>query len=66
MRLQEQLQTATRLVTSRGIQRTAVNLTLLVTGSLCLLGLALLATGLFYENYLPDQVIETPLFLQYK
>ncbi|KAH6658859.1 putative adipose-regulatory protein-domain-containing protein [Plectosphaerella plurivora] len=61
----DKLHGATRLVTSRGIQRTALNLALLVTASLCLLSLAILATGLFFQNYLPDQVIETPLFLQY-
>lgn len=63
--LQDTLHGAARLVTSRGIQRTALNLALLVTASLSLLGMALLATGLFFQNYLPDQVIETPLFLQY-
>ncbi|KAG6037659.1 hypothetical protein E4U41_004885 [Claviceps citrina] len=54
------------MVTSKPAQRAAVNVALLVSSALSLLGLASLATALFFQNFVPDQFITTPIFLQYQ
>lgn len=54
-----------RLATSKVAQRTAVNAVLLLGASISLFGLAGLASMLFYNNYLPDQLVTLPIYLQY-
>lgn len=46
-------------------QRTLVNLGLLIGTSLVLLPIAVVASILFFNNYLPDEVVTTPVYLQY-
>lgn len=54
-----------RVFTSKPAQRAAVNVMLLVSSAVTLLGLASLATALFFQNFVPDQFITTPIHLQY-
>ncbi|GAB0131731.1 hypothetical protein EsDP_00000192 [Epichloe bromicola] len=62
---EEALEETARMVTSKPAQRAAVNVVLLLSSALTLLGLASLATALFFQNFVPDQFITTPIFLQY-
>ncbi|KAF7538644.1 hypothetical protein G7Z17_g12597 [Cylindrodendrum hubeiense] len=61
----ETLQETARLVTSKPAQRLVVNTILLVSSAATLLGLAGIASALFFQNFLPHQVVTTPLHLQY-
>ncbi|KAK7426707.1 hypothetical protein QQZ08_006743 [Neonectria magnoliae] len=59
------LQETARLVTSKPVQRVVVNTVLLVSSAATLLGLAGIASALFFQNFLPHQVVTTPVHLQY-
>ncbi|TDZ24735.1 Seipin-like protein [Colletotrichum orbiculare MAFF 240422] len=61
----ETLGKVSEAATSKTAQRTLVNLSLLTLTSFLLLIPALLASTLFFQNYLPDQVLTTPVHLQY-
>jgi hypothetical protein len=39
---------------------------LLTSSAVTLFGLAALATALFFQNFVPDQFITTPVYLQYQ
>ncbi|UNI22685.1 hypothetical protein JDV02_008549 [Purpureocillium takamizusanense] len=54
-----------RVVTSKPVQRAVVNTALLVSGATVLLLSASLATGLFFQNFVPDRFVTTPIHLQY-
>ncbi|EFY90442.1 hypothetical protein J3458_000705 [Metarhizium acridum] len=62
----ETLEETARVITSKPAQRAAVNVVLLVSSAVTLFGLASLATALFFQNFVPDQFITTPLHLQYQ
>lgn len=62
---QEVLGKASRAATSKTAQRTLVNLSLLLGASLFLLPVAVIATIVFFRNYLPEHVVTTPVHLQY-
>lgn len=62
---QETFQETARVFTSKPVQRAAVNVVLLVSGAVTLLGLAAIATVLFFQNFVPDQFVTTPVHLQY-
>jgi seipin len=62
---QETLQETARLITSKPVQRAVVSTVLLFSGAGTLLGLAAIASALFFQNFLPHQVVTTPLYLQY-
>ncbi|KAK1546038.1 hypothetical protein CPAR01_00005 [Colletotrichum paranaense] len=61
----EVLSKASRVATSKTAQRTIVNASLLVGTSLFLLPFAAIASILFFRDYLPEQVVTTPVHLQY-
>ncbi|GFP54731.1 hypothetical protein ACSS6W_002593 [Trichoderma asperelloides] len=61
----ETFQETARVITSKPVQRAAVNVVLLVSGAVTLLGLAAIATVLFFQNFVPDQFVTTPVHLQY-
>ncbi|KAG5925692.1 hypothetical protein E4U42_004046 [Claviceps africana] len=60
------LEETARMATSKSAQRAAVNAVLLVSSAVSLFALASLATALFFQNFVPDQFITTPVFLQYQ
>ncbi|KAG5950497.1 hypothetical protein E4U53_004934 [Claviceps sorghi] len=60
------LEETARMATSKSAQRAAVNAVLLVSSAASLFALASLATALFFQNFVPDQFITTPVFLQYQ
>ncbi|KAG6005168.1 hypothetical protein E4U21_000360 [Claviceps maximensis] len=60
------LEDTARMVTSKMAQRAAVNVVLLASSVASLLALASLATALFFQNFVPDQFITSPVFLQYQ
>lgn len=62
---QETFQETARVVTSKPVQRAVVNLVLLVSGAVTLLCLAAVASVLFFQNFVPDQFVTTPVHLQY-
>lgn len=64
--VQETVENTVRAMTSKPVQRAAVNVVLLVSGVAALLGLASLATIIFFKNFVPDQFITKPVFLQYQ
>lgn len=47
------------------MQRAVVNATLLASGIGTLLGLAAISSALFFQIYLPHQVVTAPVYLQY-
>ncbi|KAG6043501.1 hypothetical protein E4U39_004460 [Claviceps sp. Clav50 group G5] len=53
-------------MTSKSARRAAVNIVLLVSSVATLLTLASMATAMFFQNFVPDQFITTPVFLQYQ
>ncbi|KAL6875184.1 tubulin-tyrosine ligase [Trichoderma novae-zelandiae] len=61
----ETFQETARVVTSKPVQRAVVNVVLLVSGAVTLLCLAAVASVLFFQNFVPDQFITTPVHLQY-
>ncbi|KAL7951654.1 hypothetical protein V8C42DRAFT_350138 [Trichoderma barbatum] len=58
-------QETARVVTSKPVQRAVVNIVLLVSGAVTLLCLAAVASVLFFQNFVPDQFVTTPIHLQY-
>lgn len=63
--LQDTLDRAYDVITSRPARRTLLNTILLATASTVLYVIAVVAYVLFYRNFLPDQVATVPLHLQY-
>lgn len=61
----ETFQETARVVTSKPVQRAVVNVVLLVSGAVTLLCLAAVASVLFFQNFVPDQFVTTPIHLQY-
>ncbi|RFU74722.1 sh3 domain-containing [Trichoderma arundinaceum] len=61
----ETFQETARVVTSKPVQRAVVNIALLVSGAVTLLCLAAVASVLFFQNFVPDQFVTTPVHLQY-
>ncbi|KND90681.1 Seipin [Tolypocladium ophioglossoides CBS 100239] len=59
------LEETVRVVTSKPVQRAVVNTALLVSSAVTLFCLAAIATGLFFQNFVPDQFVTTPVHLQY-
>ncbi|KAH6894302.1 hypothetical protein B0T10DRAFT_399347 [Thelonectria olida] len=62
---QETLQETAQLITSKPVQRAVVSTVLLFSGAATLLGFAAIASALFFQNFLPHQVVTTPVYLQY-
>jgi seipin len=65
MSLRSGLQDSIKFATSREARMTLVNAVLLVGFSTILFSFAVIASGLFYRNYVPQQVVVTPIHLQY-
>ncbi|KAJ3493466.1 hypothetical protein NLG97_g4714 [Lecanicillium saksenae] len=61
----ETLREAIRTLTSKPMQRAVVNAILLASGIGTLLGLAAISSALFFQAYLPHQVVTAPVYLQY-
>ncbi|PHH89697.1 hypothetical protein CDD83_5478 [Cordyceps sp. RAO-2017] len=59
------LEETVRVATSKPVQRAAVNTALLVSGAATLFCLAAIATGLFFQNFVPDHLVKIPVHLQY-
>ncbi|KAG5944327.1 hypothetical protein E4U60_006079 [Claviceps pazoutovae] len=62
----EMLEETARLMASKSARRAAVNVVLLVSSVATLLTLASMVTAMFFQNFVPDQFITTPVFLQYQ
>ena len=62
---QELVQETARVITSKPVQRAVINSFLLVAGAITLLGTAAIATAVFFQNYVPDQIVTRPIHLQY-
>ncbi|OAA70518.1 SH3 domain protein [Cordyceps fumosorosea ARSEF 2679] len=62
---QETLRDAVRALTSKPMQRAVVNAILLASGIGTLLALAAISSALFFQAYLPHQVVTAPVHLQY-
>ncbi|EQL04205.1 tubulin-tyrosine ligase [Ophiocordyceps sinensis CO18] len=54
-----------RVATSKPVQRAAINTALLASGAISLFCLAAIATGLFFQNFVPDHLVTIPVHLQY-
>ena len=63
--LQDTIQQTARVVTSKPVQRAVVNTVLVVSSAVSLLCVAAIASALFFQNFVPDQVLTTPVHLQY-
>ncbi|KAK7220796.1 hypothetical protein V2G26_008799 [Clonostachys chloroleuca] len=59
------LQESFRVATSKPVRRALVNTAILISGATTLLGLAAIATALFFQNYVPHRFLTTPVHLQY-
>ncbi|KAM3515147.1 hypothetical protein MY11210_001265 [Beauveria gryllotalpidicola] len=59
------LRNAARTLTSKPMQRAVVNAMLLASGIGALLGIAAISSALFFQAYLPHQVVTAPVYLQY-
>lgn len=59
------MEKAYQAVTSKSTQRALINIGLLLGATIPLFFLAIVATSSFYHNYVPDQVIQAPIYLQY-
>ena len=53
------------VVTSPWARRLVVNTVVLLAGASTLLVPASIATALFFQNYVPHQVLSKPVYLQY-
>ena len=63
--LKETLQETARVVTSKPVQRAVVNTVLLVSTAATLFCTASIASVLFFQNFLPHEVVTLPVHLQY-
>ncbi|KOS17419.1 Seipin [Escovopsis weberi] len=61
----ETIKRSARAATSKPVQRAVVNSVLVVCGAVSLLCLAAIASLLFFQNFVPDQFVTTPVYLQY-
>lgn len=61
----ETLQDTARVITSKPVQRAVVNTVLLVSTAATLFCTAAIASLLFFQNFLPHEVVTLPLHLQY-
>ncbi|KAM5375735.1 hypothetical protein ACJZ2D_005918 [Fusarium nematophilum] len=61
----ETLQETARVVTSKPVQRAVVNTVLLVSSAATLFCMAAIASALFFQNFLPHEVVTMPVHLQY-
>ncbi|KJZ73237.1 hypothetical protein HIM_07434 [Hirsutella minnesotensis 3608] len=61
----ETLEETVRVATSKPVQRAAVHTALLASGAVTLFCLAAIATGLFFQNFVPDYHVSIPVHLQY-
>ncbi|CAG7563568.1 unnamed protein product [Fusarium equiseti] len=61
----ETLQETARVVTSKPVQRAVVNTVLLVSTAATLFCTASIASVLFFQNFLPHEVVTLPVHLQY-
>ncbi|CEJ91004.1 hypothetical protein VHEMI06749 [[Torrubiella] hemipterigena] len=61
----ESIKDAARAATSKPVQRAVVNSVLLAISAATLFGFASIATALFFQNYLPEKAVSSPLYLQY-
>ncbi|KAG5664654.1 hypothetical protein KAF25_008388 [Fusarium avenaceum] len=61
----ETLQETARVVTSKPVQRAVVNTVLLVSSAVTLFCTAAIASVLFFQNFLPHEVVTLPVHLQY-
>ena len=59
------LQETARVVTSKSAKRAVVNTIILFAGASTLLFLASIGSALFFQNFVPDQVVSRPVYLQY-
>ncbi|PHH66574.1 hypothetical protein CDD81_7049 [Ophiocordyceps australis] len=59
------LEETVRAATSKPAQRAAVNTVLVASSTATLLCLATIATALFFHHFVPEQVVTTPIHLQY-
>ncbi|ATY67050.1 SH3 domain [Cordyceps militaris] len=62
---EETLRDAVQTLTSKPMQRVVVNAILLASGIGTLLGLAAISSALFFQAYLPHQIVTAPVYLQY-
>lgn len=62
---QETLQETARAVTSKPVQRAVVNTVLLVSSAVSLFCFAAIACAVFFQNFVPDRYVTTPVHLQY-
>ncbi|TQV97697.1 hypothetical protein V2A60_006570 [Cordyceps javanica] len=62
---EETVRDAVRTLTSKPMQRLAINAMLVASGIGTLLGLAAISSALFFQAYLPQQVVTAPVYLQY-
>ncbi|KAF4122682.1 Variant SH3 domain [Geosmithia morbida] len=63
--LQETVSDAVDVITSKRTRRAAVNTAVLLTGGTALVFVAAIASALFFQNFVPDQVLSVPVYLQY-
>ncbi|KAF7547802.1 hypothetical protein G7046_g8895 [Stylonectria norvegica] len=63
--LQETVQETARVVTSKPVQRAVVHTVLFVSSVVTLFCFAAVASALFFQNFVPDQVVTRPVHLQY-
>jgi seipin len=61
----ESIQKTARAVTSKPVQRAVVSSVILILGALVLLGFSSVASVLFFKSFLPDEIVTTPVHLQY-
>ncbi|KAG4258323.1 hypothetical protein FPRO04_02924 [Fusarium proliferatum] len=61
----ETLEDTARVITSKPVQRAVVNTVLLVSTAATLFCTAAIASLLFFQNFLPHEVVTLPLHLQY-
>lgn len=59
------VQETARIVTSKSAKRAVVNSVILLAGASTLLFLASIGSALFFQNFVPDQVLSKPVYLQY-
>lgn len=62
---QDTIQEAVRALTSKPAKRAVVNTVLLTAASFVLLFFAAIASALFFQSFVPDQVLSRPVYLQY-
>lgn len=63
--LQDTVVEAVDVITSKRTRRAVVNTAALLTGGTALVFIAAIASALFFQNFVPDQALSVPIYLQY-